>query len=122
HSITAEYTGDATFSGSTSSALSQTVNKASSTTTLTSSRNPSRVGQSVTFKATVSPSAATGTVRFFDGSTLLGSVALSGGSASFTTSGLAMGSHSITAQYVGDGNYNGSTSAVLTQTVQRKKP
>jgi len=121
HTITAQYAGDATFAGSTSSGLSETVNKANTTTALTSSRNPSRVGQSVTFKATVSPSAATGTVGFFDGSTLLGSVTLSGGSASFAMSSLAAGTHSITAQYTGNGSYNASTSAVLTQTVTRKK-
>src|SRR5262249_53544882 len=112
HSITAQYGGDATFAGSTSSPQSQSVSKANTTTALTSNRNPSKVNQSVTFTATVSPSAATGTVRFFDGSTLLGSAAVSGGVASFTTTSLAVGTHSITAQYMGDGSYNGSTSAV----------
>jgi hypothetical protein len=121
HTITAQYSGDTTFAGGSSSALSQTVNQANTTTALTSSRNPSRVGQSVTFRATVSPSAAAGTVRFFDGSTLLGSATLSGGSASLTTSSLAAGTHSITAQYLGNVSFNGSTSAVLTQTVQRRR-
>jgi len=121
HTVTAQYNGNGTFATSTSSALSQTVNKANTTTSLTSSRNPSNLGQLVTFRAVVSRSTATGVMQFFDGATLLGSAPLSGGIASLTTSSLSVGSHSVTAQYGGDGNYNGSTSAVLTQTVRRKK-
>jgi hypothetical protein len=121
HSLTAQYSGDGVFSGSTSSAVLQVVNKTDTTTGLTSNRNPSNVGQPVTFKATVSPSMATGTVQFFDGPTLLGGVAVSSGSASLTVSGLSAGSHAITATYSGDGNYNGSVSGVLTQVVGRKK-
>jgi hypothetical protein len=121
HSVTAQYNGNSTFSGSTSSGLSQTVSKASTTITLTSNRNPSNNAQPVTFTATVSPSTATGAVQFFDGATLLGSATLNGGVASLTTSNLSGGSHSVTANYGGDGNYNGSTSDVLTQTVRGKK-
>jgi Bacterial Ig-like domain (group 3) len=121
HTVTAQYNGDSTFGGSTSPALSQTVSKADTTTTLTSNRNPSTRGQPVTFSAAVSPSTATGIVQFFDGVSLLGSASVSGGVASLTTSSLSLGSHSLTAQYGGEGNYNGSTSAVLTQTVRRKK-
>jgi hypothetical protein len=121
HSITAEYSGDTTHSGSTSSALSQTVNNASTTTTLTSNDNPSKSGQAVTFTATVSPSSATGTVQFFDGSSLLGSAPLNSGQASFTTSSLSAAKHSITAVYGGNGGFNGSSSAVLTQNVTGKK-
>jgi len=121
HTVTAQYNGDVTFGGSTSSGLSQTVNKADTTTTLTSNHNPSNNSQPVTFTATVSPSTATGTVQFFDGGTLLGSAPLSGGVASLTTSTLSGGTHSVTASYGGDGNYNGSASAVLTQTVRGKK-
>src|SRR5207247_9140460 len=57
HSITARYNGDTNFSGSTSTALTQTVNKASTTTSLTSGTNPSVFGQSVTFTATVTVTA-----------------------------------------------------------------
>src|SRR5207302_6439180 len=53
HSITAVYGGDTNFTGSTSSALTQTVNKPGTTTALSSSANPSAFGQSVTFTATV---------------------------------------------------------------------
>jgi hypothetical protein len=119
HSITAVYGGDATLNGSTSSVLTQTVNKSTSSTVVTSSLNPSKRGQTVTFTATVTPSGAMGSVGFYDGKKLLGSKTLSGGVASFATSSLAAGSHSITAKYSGDANYNGSTSGVLTQTVTR---
>ena len=121
HSITAQYSGDSTHDGSTSAALSQTVNKAGTTTTLTSSPNPSKSGRPVTFTATVSPSTATGTVQFFDGSTSLGSVTLTSGTATLSTSALGGGKHSITATYSGDANCAGSVSAVLTQTVTGKK-
>src|SRR5437016_2737494 len=73
HTITAVYGGDVTFTGSTSSAITQTVlPKTATTTTLNSSLNPSYVGQSVTFTAAVSPSGASGTVTFYDGPTILG--------------------------------------------------
>ena len=57
---------------------------------------------------------------FMDGSTTLGTGTLNGfGVATYTTSSLAVGQHSITAVYGGDANNAGSTSAVLTQTVNR---
>jgi len=124
HAITASYGGDATFTGSTSSALTQTVKKASTATSVSSSANPSVSGQSVTFTATVtakSPGAGTptGTVTFKDGSSTLGTGTLDGsGQAMFTISTLAVGSHSITARYAGDASFNGRTSSRLTQTVQ----
>jgi hypothetical protein len=117
HSITAVCGGDSGHSGSTSPALSQTVNRAATATAVSSSANPSVSGHSVTFTATVSPSAATGTVTFFDGSTSLGSASLSSGKATLSTSALSTGTHSITTTYNGDTNYAPSTSPALTQTV-----
>jgi hypothetical protein len=122
HSLTAVYGGNANFTGSTSPVLTQTVNKAGSTTTLTSSINPSTFGQSVTFTAKVKPATSgtpTGTVTFKDGSTTLGTGSLnSSASATFTISTLSKAVHSITAAYGGDSKFAGSTSATLTQTVQ----
>jgi len=117
HSITASYGGDSNYNGSTSSVVSQTVNKVSTATVVTSSLNPSTSGQTVTFTATVSPSTATGTVTFLDGATTLGTGTLSLGIATYSTSSLSVASHSITASYSGNSNYNGSTSVALTQTV-----
>ncbi len=71
HSITAQYGGDTNYNGAVSTAVSQVVNKASSTVTLASSPNPSTFGASVTLTATVT-SGATGTVTFDDGATSLG--------------------------------------------------
>ena len=120
HSITAIYSGNTSFAASTSAVLKQQVTKAGSSTKLASSLNPSTSGQTVTFTATVKSATTgtpTGTVNFMDGATKLGSHALSGGIAAFSTSKLAVGNHSMTAVYVGSGNYNSSTSAVLTQVV-----
>ena len=126
NSITAEYSGDSSFITSTSSEVTQTVNQASTTTALTSSANPSVVGQSVTFTATVatvSPGAgtATGTVSFFDGATLLGTGTLSSGSATLSTSSLSVGSSfSITAVYnAEDTNFLTSTSSAVSQVVNQ---
>jgi hypothetical protein len=72
----------------------------------------------VSFTATVTPSTATGTVTFFDGSTaLITDLPVSGGQATFSVPNLSAGTHSITATYNGDANYGGSTSGVLVQTV-----
>ncbi len=121
HSITAVYAGGGNFAGSTSSPLTQTVNKAATTTVLSSSLDPSTYGQTVTFTATVSSSTATptGTVTFKNGATTLGSASLSGGKAKFSTSKLLAGSHSITAVYAGNINFNASTSPAVTQTVNK---
>lgn len=117
HSITASYAGDGNFNSSLST-LAQTVNKASTATTLSSSANPSTISQSVTFSATVSvvaPGAGTptGSVTFNDGSNTLGTAPVSSsGTATFTTSTLAVNSHSITAVYSGDASFNGSTGSM----------
>ncbi len=99
--------------GSTSLAVQN-----STTTTVSSNNNPSTFGQAVQFTATVSPSAATGTVQFLDGGNVLGTGTLiSGGTASFTTNSLTAGAHNITAAYKGDTNDASSTSSAITQTV-----
>jgi hypothetical protein len=125
HSITAVYGGDTNFSASTSSALSQNVNSASNmggatSTSLSSSLNPAAAGQAVTFTATVAPDGSgtpTGSVTFEDGNTMLGRAELSGGTASYSTSSLSVGPHSITASYGGDANFSSSTSETLTETI-----
>jgi glucose/arabinose dehydrogenase len=97
---------------------------ASTTATLSSSINPAPTGTAVTFTATVTGSAPTGTVQFADNAvTIAGCAAapLAGSgnvrTASCTTSALAAGSHSIVAQYGGDAFNRPSTSAALTQTI-----
>ena len=119
HSIIAAYGGDPTFAASSSAPLIETVSKASTTSTLSSSLPNSYYGQAVMFTATVSgassgPSGPSGNVAFQDGQTTLNTIAVSStGTASFTTSTLAPGPHSITAVYSGDASFTGSTSTAL---------
>ncbi|MGP8008490.1 MAG: Ig-like domain repeat protein, partial [Acidimicrobiales bacterium] len=128
HSITAVYLGDTNYTGSTSTALTQTVNKASTTTTVTSSVNPSVVDQAVTYTATAAPSGSgsgtpTGNIEFLQGGTAIAAcggatgVATTGGVATCSVTYSATGTNSITATYLGDANYAGSTSTVLSQVV-----
>jgi hypothetical protein len=120
HSITVNYNGDVNDATSTSPVLTLTIVKRTATSlTLTSSPNPSAAGQAVTFTAQVSPAAATGSIQFVDGTTVIGAAAISGGAASFTAPALAVGTHGITAVYNGDVNYAASSSATITQTVNK---
>jgi hypothetical protein len=120
HTITAIYSCDGNFTGSTSNAVPQVVTKATTTTTLLSSINPLVAGKSVTFTATVSSLAAsrTGTVQFLNGTTLLATETLKSGAAKYTTSQLPPGTDSITAVYSGDSNNSGGSSASVNQLVQ----
>ena len=129
HSITASYSGDTSHGASTStdngvSPWSQIVEEQTAVA-LTTSVNPSLVGQPVTFTATVTaPNGGgilpDGTVSFLDGNTILFTGQLVGGVLTYTTSTLANGLHPITAVYSGDAAKEilGETSAVLNQDVQ----
>jgi len=83
------------------------------TTTLSSAPNPSTFGQSVTFTATVTSSAGVpvGTVTFTEGATTLASgVTVDGaGHAAFSTTTLAVGSHTITASFTGAAGWANSS-------------
>lgn len=110
------------------------------TTSLSSSVDPSLLSQRVTLTATVSPfevstpplvtpvSQPTGTVTFFSDRTVLGTAPLAATAtgtnmqASWPTSTLPVGNHSITAVYMGDTNFGGSTSLPLRQSVQQQPP
>ena len=101
---------------------------AATTTALTASAATITAGGSVTFTATItgasgSTGTPTGTVTFLDGTTTLGTGTLSAsGVATYSTSKLATGAHSITAQYGGDSNFAASTSTAVTVTVQAPVP
>jgi hypothetical protein len=119
YSITAVYSGDSAFAGSTSAAVTLTVNAAPTltTTTLSASATTATAGTSLSFTAAVASSSGSGTptgsVTFYDGTTSLGVVTLTSGSAVLSTSSLAVGTHSITATYGGDASFSGSTSAAV---------
>ena len=84
---------------------------------LTSSPNPSSIGQSVTFTATVTPPGASGVVNFRVDNASIGSVTLNAGEAKLSHAPLSGGNHSFRAEYLGDARYAASTSASLTQIV-----
>jgi hypothetical protein len=124
HSVTAVYSGDANFSGSTSAAVAVTVAapaKVATSSSLSASATQLASGQSVTFTAGVAPQSGSGTptgsVAFLDGSSQIGMGTLSAGSASFSSASLSVGSHAISAAYSGDANYVASSSAALSVTV-----
>ena len=127
YALEAQYQGDASFQGSISSTVDQTVDQASTTTSLSLSSSTVSYGNPVTFTAAVTALAPgsgspTGSVEFFDGGTDLGSGDLAGGTATFTISTLTAGDHQITAQYQGDTNFLGSTSSAQTLTVETVDP
>jgi hypothetical protein len=97
-------------------------NTVDTTTALTSSVSQAAPGASITFTATVTPASGTavptGNVGFFDGGTELGTGNLNGsGVATYATTSLALGMHSIVATYNGDANFTISTSDTLTITI-----
>ncbi len=121
YNLVAIYAATTTYAGSSSAPVTETVLGAESTTSLKASPNPAPVGQTVTFaaivKAAQGSAVPTGTVTFSDGQTVLGTAPVSTvGSASFSTSSLAAGTHTITASYGGDANFSRS-SASVTETI-----
>jgi hypothetical protein len=117
HSIIATYSGNTNYATSTSTILVETVNSTATTTTLTSTAATTLAGEPASFTAAVSSTTggiASGTVTFDDGGVSFGQAQLNAlGVATFSTSTLAVGTHTITAVYVGNGNYNTSTSNTL---------
>jgi hypothetical protein len=126
HVIVASYQGDSHNYASTSAPVTETITPvlATTRTVLYASAASMAAGQAVTFAAVVSTSGAvqpSGTVSFYDNGTYLGQAALqlSYGViwATFTTAGLGVGSHAITALYAGDGHNSYSTSVPVTETI-----
>ncbi len=108
HTVTALYSGDGSHQGSSGTLLGgQVVEKAAVSLALSSSLNPSRLGQAVVFSAEVAPEGATGSIQFqVDGVDLGGPVAVSTGpAATLPLDSLAVGTHAITATYSGDGTH-----------------
>ena len=116
HTLGISYSGDATYLAA-STTVPETVLGATSIA-LGSSLNPASSSQVVTFTATVAPAAATGTVQFYDGAALLATSALTGGVATYSTSSLSAGTHSITADYSGSSAYGPSYSSALPEVVK----
>jgi probable HAF family extracellular repeat protein len=117
--LVAVYSGDAFNLGSTSAVLLQDVLQTKTAATITSSLNPSKLAQPVTFTAKIiSPTVMpTGPVTFSIGYTNLGTAQLSGGTAKFTTSALPVGASRVKVTYYGNSNIAKSSASIL-QTVQ----
>lgn len=120
HPLTATYSGDGTFKPVTSATLIETVQSFTPAIVLTSSVNPVLRGNSTVLTVTLTSPAGTptGSVTFMDGTTTLGTVALSNGVATLSVSFSTVGQHTLTATYGGGGFYQGATSAPLVETVE----
>jgi len=124
HTLTASYEGDAVNLPGSSTPFDHSVQKAFTSTDLTSSALPSAEGQPVTFTATVSVQAPgagtpTGEVTFLAGSVVLDSIPLDGsGVASFTTDALDVGTTVITARYDGDSSFSTSEDVIAQDVFQ----
>jgi uncharacterized delta-60 repeat protein len=120
HPLRAVYPGSTLFLSSKSTWLTEMVQRASTTVSLSASSTRPAVGANVTFMALVKPrysGAPTGTVTFKEGTRILGTAVVSGGglgtlTTTFTTAGL----HLITATYAGNGSFLGATSPLFNVT------
>ncbi len=130
HTVQATYLGDANHAGSTSSSITQSIVATATATTLTSSRNPATLTQSVTFIATVRESVSgaavtAGVVRFRitnpgAADTVVATAVDGAGRAALTTTMLSDGSHTVTASFDATMPWTASTSAPLTQIVTKR--
>jgi hypothetical protein len=121
HALKATFVGIAPFKGSQSAVKNDTVNKDATTTTLAAEQLGT--GGPELLDATVLPAAPgggapAGFVTFFDGNTVLGTVQVQGGTASLYLAGrLGSGTHTLTASYSGDDDFDASVSAPLVITI-----
>ena len=116
----AVYAGDAVFASSRGG-VTQNVRKYDTTTSVSSSQNPSKYGEAVTFTVTVSSAGPTptGSVSVYQNRKEVAGLALSGGVATFTISSLKAGTHVIYATYWSDDYNHMSRSGYLKQVVVR---
>jgi len=125
HVLTTSYTGDANNLASTSTPITLTVVPDPTTTSITANNYAPIYGQTLTLTATVTGnySSPTGTVSFYDGTTLLGTGTLTAigngltSTATFTTTTLNVGTHTITVSYGGSLDFLPSASTAATITV-----
>lgn len=112
--ITATYSGDANFNGSTSAAITVNVSKANTNTSISCAPNPANTTQAVVCTATVGPQLPSlaipqGPVDFtVDGSPLPSVLLDLSGQATITVPPLLLGPHAFDANYMGNSNFNGS--------------
>jgi len=125
HQVVASYEGDTNFEPSISAETGLAAAVGTATIVVSPSANSVSYGTAETLNAKVTGDGftPTGTVTFIDGIKQLGTGALNGsGIATFMSSSLAVGSHSITASYAGDTNYPTATSTAIPLTVNIGTP
>ena len=130
HHIQAQYSGDSSLNPSTSAAASFTITQATTTTSISSSASKTALGTNINLTAVVATNGfgqiPGGAVNFFSGNLQIGTAFLFSSTPSSTgvnsqailsIANLPIGQDTITAQYVGDGNYIGSSSGTVSITV-----
>lgn len=121
HLVGASYPGDSNYIARTLPGVSQLVNPAGTSITVTASVIAAVSGDAITFSAATTPATSgipTGTISLLDGKTTIGTLPVDGsGAASFSISSLTAGSHSLSASYSGDRNYLASSSAAVSETI-----
>ena len=117
HVLYAIYSGDPANHASVSAGATVTVTQVPSSVVLAGPSQAVAQGQTVTLSATISGYSSGGTVKFMDGTTLLGTASVVNCVALLTATQLAPGTHTISAVYSGDANTLGSVSTALTITV-----
>ncbi|MGA3214360.1 MAG: Ig-like domain repeat protein [Acidimicrobiales bacterium] len=117
YNVTASYSGDSDYQGSTASTTFAITKSSADTMTASALPTPTSYGNAVLLSVVGLPGDATGMVSFSSGGTALCTAELPSSSCD-TSSTLAVGSYPVTATYSGDGNYDPSastTSFVITQ-------
>jgi hypothetical protein len=121
HTYTAVTTGDSVYASAKSNGILLNPTDATPVVTLTATPNPATLGQSVTFTAAVNTAIPgippTGSVKFSVSNVVAGTTVLNNGIATFSTSTMTAGTHTIVATYLGDGNYLLTASNSVTETV-----
>ncbi|HEX3849329.1 MAG TPA: Ig-like domain-containing protein, partial [Polyangiaceae bacterium] len=121
HNITATYSGDANYVGSSSSALAETVSLAQPMVMLSGPANAVDVGTAVLLTGTLTGPGVTptGTLTLMDGATALSTQTVTAnGRYSFSTSSLSLGTHSLSVVYSGDSDNATATSATSAVVIQ----
>lgn len=117
HLISGSYAGDANYFARALPVISQVVNKAATSTALSTSAAVAVVGDALTFSVAVTPATGgipTGNISLAEGTTVLASTPLdASGNASFILSNLSAGIHSLAANYAGDNDYLASTALAV---------
>ena len=124
HSIQAFYGASGDYLGSDSTAVSFTLERDASATSIIASANPSPAKQTLTLTAALTAAAPgsgtpTGTATFYDGKNKIGTVRIASGDAILTTKKLAVGAHKISVHYAGNSDFAASVSPVLNERIKK---